>query len=174
MAEPPVLDSNQAFKRARNRGLILDTLRQGDVSRLGLHKQTGIRLSTVGDLVDEMLQAQLLVERGTAPKIDGERGRPESLLTLNLEGPFAIGVYLDREVLRAGLVNLSGTPLKTREAKLPPNVSAPKLLDIVVNETKALLLQGAPEGPCLGMGVNLPGILAPEEGHAARRGARDR
>lgn len=156
------IESNQAFKRAINRGVILDALRAGPLSRLGLHRQTGIRLTTVGDLADEMLAAGLLVEGG--PVARGERGRPEQLLALNLGGPFAVGVYLDGARLRAGRVNLAGMVTASREVPVAAPDKPAQVVQQIAREVKALLAVEAADARCLGVGLALPGILEAESG----------
>lgn len=159
------VESNQTFKRAVNRGLVLDSLRRGPASRLGLHKQTGIRLSTVGELVEEMLTAQLLVEKGAVQKAESERGRPEQLLALNLEGPFALSAYLDQEHLRVGRVNLAGELLAAREAPVASHEKAYKLVAQIAEEVQAVLpADPNPRAHCLGLGLSLPGLLDSVQG----------
>ncbi|MBI3828793.1 MAG: ROK family protein [Planctomycetes bacterium] len=158
-------ESNQAFKRAVNRGMVLDALRDGPASRLRLHKRTGIRLTTVGDLVEEMLAAKLLVETGSAPRGEGERGRPEQLLELNLSEPYALGVYVDKERLRTGRVNLAGKMTASREAVVENAENGTQLVAQIAREVKAVLSEGSPPlEHCLGLGLSLPGILNAENG----------
>ncbi|MCW8130006.1 MAG: ROK family protein [Planctomycetota bacterium] len=165
MPEPAQnLESNQAFKRAVNRGLILEALRDGAASKLGLHKRTGIRLTTVGDLVDEMLGARLLVEAGALPRPGGERGRPEQLVALNLDGPYALGVYLDRERIRTGRVNLAGQVTASRSCEVAAPERSAQVVAQIGAEIKALLAEAPAQEACLGLGLSLPGILDAEAG----------
>jgi len=159
------LDSNQTFKRAVNRGMILDALRQGPTSRLGLHKQFGIRLSTVGELIEEMLAAELLIETGAAKKAAGERGRPEQQLALNLDGPFALGISIDREHLHLGRVNLAGQLLTSHTVAVESNDKSFQLVAQIAREIHHVLPGGEdPLADCLGVGVALPGILDVKHG----------
>lgn len=156
---------NQTLKRAFNRGLVLDALRPGPASRLAIHRRTRIRLSTVGELVDEMLGANLLTECGSVPRGEGERGRPELLVGLNLDGPYALGVSMDRERLRAGRVNLAGEMLASHELAVAAPDQPSRVVQQIAEAVRAVLPGGAePLGRCLGLGLSVPGILDAEAG----------
>jgi predicted NBD/HSP70 family sugar kinase len=98
--------AGQHTVRQHNRSLVLreiaDEPRQ---SRAQLALATGLTRATVSALVDELLEAQLLIE--LAPD-RGARGRPGSPLTLNPDGPAGLGIEINVDYTSACVLDLTG------------------------------------------------------------------
>lgn len=94
--------------RRHNRTLLLTAIDDGPGrSRAELADAIGLARATVGTQVDELIATGLVIEspgaKGRAP------GRPASPLTLNPDGPAALGIEINTGYLAACLVDLTGT-----------------------------------------------------------------
>jgi predicted NBD/HSP70 family sugar kinase len=94
-------------KSERDKQVIQFLLRQfGPLSRVEIHRLTGLRLNTISDLVRELLAEVWLVEIGRS---DNPLGRKQILLRLNHEHSFAVGVEFDDGQVVAATMDLSPT-----------------------------------------------------------------
>ena len=104
--------SNSAQVRLFNERVILSALRKlGQASKADLARYAKLTSNTAGVIVRE-LEAQRLVR--SEGKRSGLRGQPATLLRLNAEGAYSIGVKVGRRSLEVILVDFSGRPLQRR------------------------------------------------------------
>lgn len=98
--------STRDFLRKRNQHIILNAIRRkGAVSRHDITKLTGIRPATVIDFVNKLIGDGLVREIGEGKSTGG---RKPSLLELNPEACFAVGVYLSEVKIIAVVADLNG------------------------------------------------------------------
>jgi predicted NBD/HSP70 family sugar kinase len=127
--------SNSAQVRLFNERVILSALRKlGQASKADLARHANLTNNTAGVIVRE-LEAQRLVR--CEGKRSGLRGQPATLLRLNAEGAYAIGVKVGRRSLDAILVDFSGRLLQRRhhEREFPLPEEA---MDLVIEDVAAL------------------------------------
>lgn len=74
----------------------LGVRKHAPISRVHLAKVTGLSLTCICGIVDDLLSEGVLVERGT---VTGQRGRPMVLLDINPDGAPVAGVWLDPEAI---------------------------------------------------------------------------
>ena len=124
--------SNSAQVRLFNERVILSALRKlGQASKADLARYANLTNNTAGVIVRE-LEAQRLVR--CEGKRSGLRGQPATLLQLNAEGAYAIGVKVGRRSLDVILVDFSGRALQRRrhERDFPlPEEAMEQVLDDV-------------------------------------------
>jgi predicted NBD/HSP70 family sugar kinase len=145
--------TNQEYGRPYNRRLVLETIRLlGPVARGEIAKRVGLTVQTVSTIIRE-LELQGFV-RGVREVPKG-RGLPPTLLNINPDGGYAIGVHVTPVGLKAALINLSGEVIDERERALPH--VAPDRAFHEIEKLVAGLRKLRPHGRMLGIGLAMPG-----------------
>lgn len=104
--------SNSAVVRQFNERVVLTALRRlGEASKADLARQANLTQNTAGQIVRE-LERQSLVR--TVGKRSGQRGQPATLLCLNEEGAYSIGISVGRRAVDALLIDFGGRVLESR------------------------------------------------------------
>ncbi|MFJ7296842.1 ROK family transcriptional regulator [Streptomyces collinus] len=163
--------------RSHNAALVLDLLRAaGDegISRLELAERTGLTPQAVSKITARLREDGLAAEAGRRASTGG---KPRTVLRLVPEAGHAVGVHLDRDEVRAVLVDLRGAVVGERRAALDLGAGEEAVLGAVretvtgvraagtVGDGNASPLGPARPGPArpdptlLGVGVALPGPL---------------
>lgn len=172
-AEGPA--SQQSMRRA-NLALALGAVaRLGATSRAQVAEATGLTRAAAGSLVNELLEAGLLRERGAA--LHGRVGRPSTVVSLNDRGPAGLGLDVGVEHAGACVVDLRGEvrihirrPAGHRGQ--PPEKVARNLAEVA----EAALAEADELGLSLvGAGVAVPGLIGTSETvvHAPNLGWHD-
>ena len=147
--------------RERNRLQVLEVVRgKGSVSRADIARRTGLARSTVSTLVNELLGAGLLVERGAPEDGNTTQGRPPVLLSFDPGAGAVIGMHFDHPVLRVAVADLGYTILA--EATVPVDVDhdAQDSLDAAVALIDEVLVKsGVERERLLGAGAALAGPI---------------
>ena len=147
--------------RERNRLQVLEVVRgSGSVSRADIARRTGLARSTVSTLVNELLGAGLLVERGAPEDGNTTQGRPPVLLSFDPGAGAVIGMHFDHPVLRVAVADLGYTILA--EATVPVDVDhdAQDSLDAAVALIDEVLVKsGVERERLLGVGAALAGPI---------------
>ncbi|MEU6666275.1 ROK family transcriptional regulator [Streptomyces sp. NPDC046727] len=157
--------ANLLAVRSHNTALVLDLLRAAGaegISRLELAERTGLTPQAVSKITARLREAGLAAEAGRRASTGG---KPRTVLRLVPEAGHAVGVHLDRDELRAVLVDLDGTVVGERRRAVDLGAGAEAVLGVVAETVEALVaevlggqgLSGA--GSLLGVGVALPGPL---------------
>jgi predicted NBD/HSP70 family sugar kinase len=148
--------ANQQTVRQHNRALVLGRVAAtpGE-TRAQLALQTGLTRATVSTLVDELIDARLLVER---EPLAGLRGRPGSRLELHPAGPAAIGIEISVDYIAACLLDLPGAVRARRRVAVDNTAAAP---GTVLRRAAGLVaeLAAAAPGSVGGVAVALPGLI---------------
>ncbi|MGW0129975.1 ROK family transcriptional regulator [Streptomyces sp. NPDC003299] len=144
--------------RSHNTALVLDLLRTAGadgISRLELAERTGLTPQAVSKITARLREQGLAAEAGRRASTGG---KPRTVLRLVPDAGNAVGVHLDRDELRAVLVDLTGTVVGRRRAPLDLGAGAEAVLH-GVEEAVRPLTAAVPAGSVLGAGVALPGPL---------------
>ncbi|MFD9000553.1 ROK family protein [Streptomyces sp. NPDC059582] len=156
-----VAGANLLAVRSHNTALILDLLRTAGtagadgISRLELAERTGLTPQAVSKITARLRAEGLLTEAGRRASTGG---KPRTVLRLVPEAGYAVGVHLDRDELRAVLVDLAGSVVGERGGPLDLGAGADAVVAAVAREAELLAARrGA--GSLLGVGVALPGPL---------------
>ncbi|WUT53116.1 ROK family transcriptional regulator [Streptomyces canus] len=162
--------ANLLALRSHNTALVLDLLRGAGaegISRLELAERTGLTPQAVSKITARLREDGLAVEAGHRASTGGKR---RTVLRLVPGAGHAVGVHLDRDALRAVLVDLAGTVVAERCAALDLGAGADAVVEAVAGEVEALA-KGVRGGDgtgaaaagslpaLLGVGVALPGPL---------------
>ncbi|MFF0647716.1 ROK family protein [Streptomyces tendae] len=167
--------ANLLALRSHNTALVLDLLRTAGgagISRLELAERTGLTPQAVSKITARLRGEGLAAEAGRRASTGG---KPRTVLRLVPGAGHALGVHLDRDELRAVLVDLDGTVVAERRAPLDLGAGAEVVLEGVARAVEDLAAQGlghlvaegarvpgaalAAAPTLLGLGVALPGPL---------------
>ncbi|WP_309061417.1 ROK family transcriptional regulator [Streptomyces sp.] len=172
--------ANLLALRSHNTALVLDLLRTAGaegISRLELAERTGLTPQAVSKITARLREDGLAAEAGRRASTGG---KPRTVLRLVPEAGHAVGVHLDRDELRAVLVDLRGAVVGERRSPLDLGAGAEAVLAGVTRAAEGLVAEAlrpsggpateaprSPGGPAglaadptlLGLGVALPGPL---------------
>ncbi|WP_333774530.1 ROK family transcriptional regulator [Streptomyces sp. IBSBF 3136] len=157
--------ANLVAVRSHNTALVLDLLRTAGaagISRLELAERTGLTPQAVSKITARLRDEGFAAEAGRRASTGG---KPRTVLRLVPEAGHAVGVHLDRDELRAVLVDLDGTVVGQRRGPLDLGAGAEAVLGGVAGVVRELVAEvlGSPglatAGSLLGVGVALPGPL---------------
>jgi predicted NBD/HSP70 family sugar kinase len=162
-----VVGANLPALRSHNMALVLDLLRTAGaegISRLELAERTGLTPQAVSKITARLRADGLAAEAGRRASTGG---KPRTVLRLVPEAGHAVGLHLDRDELRAVLVDLTGAVVGEERTSLDLGAGPEAVVDAVAREAGALTGRvsggGAPGGrgtdALLGIGVALPGPL---------------
>lgn len=143
------------LRRGNDRRLFQLLHRLGEASKAELARRTQLTSTAVGTIIQALEHDGLVAPNGR--RIEGLRGQPATLVSINPKGAFGIGVRLDRDAIETILVDLGGEIIGRRvhDRVLPAPVEA---LALVVEDIGALLapLDAAQRARIAGIGVAQP------------------
>jgi len=144
-----------------NRRIVLDVIRRhGSMSRKEIVDTVSLSPQTVANITQELESVGLIVSRRLkAPKL---RGQPPIAFELNPRGGKSIGISVEPGRVSAALVNLVGDVLMKREEEVDAHGQR-EVLAIMVRMVKELAKTPTAGGRVWGIGVALPGPLAPTD-----------
>ncbi|GGU13714.1 ROK family transcriptional regulator [Streptomyces coeruleorubidus] len=129
--------ANLLALRSHNAALVLDLLRTAGsdgISRLELAERTGLTPQAVSKITARLREDGLAAEAGRRASTGG---KPRTVLRLVPEAAYAVGVHLDRDEVRAVLVDLRGTVVGERRAALDLGAGAGAVLTALTEAVRA-------------------------------------
>lgn len=157
----PKQGMNQDSILQSNRMLILNLLRKHKIStRTLLAKETGLKQATITNIVQDLLDRNLVVERGM---IKNERGRHAIAIALHSSYYKMIHVRLSRRYIMVGLFDLGGTLYSHYEEVFDTTKNPDKSLTLMRAFIAEILKEFAGD-IIIGIGVALPGPFLKQKG----------
>jgi predicted NBD/HSP70 family sugar kinase len=161
-----------------NRALVVKEVRDnGPISRSELARRTGLVLSTITKLCDELVAENLLFEFGEGKSTGGRR--PVNLMFNNSYG-YTIGVKVEDSSVVFSLANLKPTILKHDSIAFPVRAPVEEVMPLILRGITAMVAEipqdrGQPAGQhtsaesgdrgrLLGIGVAVSGLVDPDSG----------
>ncbi|TMU95186.1 ROK family protein [Streptomyces sp. DASNCL29] len=138
--------ANLTALRSYNAALVLRLLRdagEDGVSRPELAGRTGLTPQAVSKITARLRAEGLLAEAGQRASTGG---KPPTAVRLVPDARHAIGLQLDRDEVRAVLVDLAGTSVAARSAPFDFGAPAEEALAAATAEVRALLADAAGRG----------------------------
>lgn len=138
-----------------NQMVVLDQVRRAPdgSSRSELAASTGLSLQAVSNIVARLISLGYVVEGER--RAEG-RGKPRTMLYLEPQGAYALGVHIDPVVVTSVLVDLDGHTVEKVVERTPDGPQA--VADGVAAATAAMLERaGVDRTAVLGLGVAAPG-----------------
>ena len=156
------LEQTREFNRRTVLGAIM---RQAATSRTEIARQTGLSLTAVSSIVDDLVRVGWVKATG---RRQTPRGQPPIDYDVAADGAFSIGVALDRDHVIAVLVDLAGqVRAERRHAVDDPGLrEATEIVATILPELTASLSR-AERARLQGMGVAVPGVIA-QDGRVRR------
>lgn len=142
----PPAGANLPALRSHNMALVLDLLRTAaaeGISRLELAERTGLTPQAVSKITARLRADGLATEAGRRASTGG---KPRTVLRLVPEAAHAVGVHLDRDELRAVVVDLTGAVVGELRTSLDLGSGADAVVGAVAREVEGLVgraLRGA-------------------------------
>ncbi len=153
------MPAGQQTVRRHNLSLVSRAVAEVPSSRAELAQRTGLTKATVSSLVDVLLAQGLLVE-GVAPS--SRVGRPARPVSLNPDGPVALGIEINVDYIAGCLLNLPGTERGSRWLRLDNRNRRPaEILGQVIELCTELRDElGA---PLIGAALAVPGVVGADQ-----------
>lgn len=156
--------SNLPAVGSYNQALVLDLIRRAPegLSRVELAARTGLSPQTLSNVTRRLVAEGLVSEAG---KVIAGPGKPRTMLALDPQARFAVGVHLDPAVETVVVVDLAGTVVARAEHP-PRRAGAADVLVATVADAVDELLVAAevPRERVLGIGVAAPGPFDADAG----------
>lgn len=132
-------------------------------SRQELSASTGLSFATIANIVNELVDAGVLIEAG---RESSRGGRPVTKLALAPDRGALVGVDVAETYIRAVVYDLKLEAVASAEAPLTDSETDPDALAAAVAEAvdEALGRSGVARDKVLGAGVSLPGQVDPKRG----------
>lgn len=135
----------------------------GPISRAALAKMSEMSVTSIGNIVKELIDQDYVQEVG---QVEGNVGRKATLLQINPRGTLVIGVSLDVGSFEVGVVDLEGTIVFRKSVTTNPAMDPKEILDQVASEVfNTCTALGEASGKVTGIGVVVPGIVSWPDGH---------
>jgi len=150
--------------RRFNRSLVLQTIRaHSPISRIELTELTTLTPTTITSLVDEFIKYGLVKEIGN---IKGGVGRSRTLISINSEAYYVLGIDLARTSISAGIVDLAGNLLTVKRVSSDLNQHFPVTLNTLEETIHSLLdeISSQIKEKIIAIGIGSPGPLSPSKG----------
>lgn len=160
-----LIGTNLKYTKAFNVRIVLETIRlHAPLSRAEVARRTELTAQTVSNITRRLMRSGLILE---AERLQEGRGAPATMLTLNPDGAFSIGLDLDKDHLTAVLVDFVGEVRQRIHEEL--NFPSPdEAMDLLESTVRTLMgRQGLSEDRIWGVGVGLPGPLGVSAGSVA-------
>lgn len=154
--------TNLKYTKAHNVRIVLETIRLfGPLTRVEIARRTELTVQTVSNITKRLMKAGLILE---AARLQEGRGAPATLLDLNPDGAFSLGLDFDKDHLTGVLVDFTGN-VRQRIAHELDFPAPPEALQLMETTAKELIrLEGVSRERIWGVGVGFPGPLGVSEG----------
>ncbi|RZU60613.1 ROK family transcriptional regulator [Zhihengliuella halotolerans] len=147
-----------------NQAVIFDSIRRAEdgISRVELATSTGLSPQTISNVVRRLLDNGFVREDRTV--ISGP-GKPRTVLELEADRLFAIGIHLDPGQITVVMVNLRGRVVGSRRF-VERDIAVPEeTISMMATAVEELIKDsGQPKDHIVGIGVAAPGPINPESG----------
>ncbi len=145
--------TNQELGKPFNKRIVLDLIRKrGPIARTAIAEHVGLTVQTVSSIVRELEDDGLLVSQRKKPT---GRGVPPSMLAVNPDGGFAIGLHLAPDAVRTALINMHGDVISRLHQSL--DGTEPDAVFAIIGDLVGRLAKERRGFRLLGAGLAMPG-----------------
>lgn len=128
----------------------------GEISKAEISRQTGISSPTVIKIVNFLIENGFMTEAGEG---DSALGRKPQILKFNPDAAFSIGVQLEGDFLRLGIVNLEGKIKILKQMHVTPDLDQIITKELNSHIEDIINESNIPKNKILGVGIGIPGVL---------------
>ena len=158
--------TNREFRKREARHTILTLIHaQGAISQTGIAAKTKIRPGTIQMLVNELIDDRLVRKTGEGKSRGGRR---PTLLEVDPDHHFAIGLFAEEKKITGGLVNLKGTIVNFKELKNLNHKSQDEFVESIAEIVHEILCDFPGKEDLLGIGIGIPGLVDRKNGIGIR------
>ena len=154
MATESIITTRKYYKRNK----ILNIIRSNEnISRYDVKKMTMYSMSTVLDIIDDLIASGMVYEADCEePRV----GRKPVWLRLNPEGGYFIGAEFNAFHLHCAMLDFTGEIIYQSEEDLPPDQGKDAILALLIRHIHAAIdaVKGKP-GQIFAISVGIPGYL---------------
>lgn len=149
-----------SFQRMKslNRSLILNTIREdGPISRADVAKQTNLTPPTVSNIVKELLDSKIVIEKNQGVS---RGGRKPTMLTINAHHFYMIGLDIGPQNIKAILTDLNAHIIEAFQTDIPSNITKEGLLSLMKDSIHHILKkEHHAQESFIGIGVGMHGMV---------------
>ncbi|WLD92602.1 ROK family protein [Alkalihalobacillus sp. AL-G] len=158
---------NRALIKDMNRSTVINTIRKkGPISRTDISITTGLGLSTISKIIDELMNNELVNEIGAATSTGGRR---PILIEFNQKSGYAVGVKIMEDHLVVALTDLDPTIIESIEIPFYTNDESTSVIDLIITSIKKILTQQKIDLDHLeGIGIAVSGLIDSKRGIVVR------
>ncbi|WP_027408510.1 ROK family transcriptional regulator [Anoxybacteroides tepidamans] len=160
-----MLTGSFQLMKSLNRSAILNIIReQGPISRADIAKLTKLTPPTVSNLVKELLDTGIIIETYQG---ESSGGRKPTMLDINSERFYVIGLDIGSYQIKAVLANLNGFIVKKASFSIPTPINNDRLLSLMIQAVHHMK-EGIDdtESRMIGIGVGMHGIIDVDNGES--------
>lgn len=147
---------NKSLMKELNRALVVDQIRmKGLISRTDIAKNTELGMSTITNIVDELIAQKLVFEVGTG---DSQGGRKPVFLKFNGDYSVVVGVKVEKKRIILCISNLNGHIILTSQTEysLKPT---DRLASVLIQEIERFISHSPHPFRISGIGIAMPGLI---------------
>lgn len=155
---------DQEYMKKLNKSMVLEIIRNKEpISRASIARITGMSPTSISRIVAELSEIGLVHE--SEPYSEGV-GRKATLLTIYPNSTATVGVYLNRDIIRLGIVNFVGKVILEREFKYDAlKHSVEEVIDKLADAIRDSINELGVKPPrIIGAGIGMPGIIDTKNG----------
>jgi predicted NBD/HSP70 family sugar kinase len=150
-----VVGANAERSRSHNRQVVLGRIRgAGQIGRAEIARASGLSIQAVSNIIADLLNDGLIVEKG---RRTAGRGQPPVQYSLHAEGGFALGVEIRPDAVFAAVLDLCGATIGAERARLAATDRDTITRAVVTLCDRVLAASMTPKSRVLGAGVVMPG-----------------
>jgi predicted NBD/HSP70 family sugar kinase len=161
MRYPDLQKDNFTEKEKRNIDILEILRRRGPISRPDISKEMGINVVTISNYIDDFIRNNLVQEK----ELDiSEGGRRPTLLDLNFEGGYVIGVGLNLMNMVGLLVDLKGNIITKTQVAMPKAL-VKEITECLLEIIRELLRRSKKYTSGIkGIGIGISGLINKKNG----------
>lgn len=154
---------NKQLIKDLNRSLVIERIRNfGPISRTDISKDTKLGLSTITNIIDDLLNNNLIFEVGEA---DSSGGRRPILLEFNYNYGYTIGIKIEELHIILAITNLKADIIDKSVLSFDKEESTENTSRFIIQGIHELLNKNSlTNGNLLGIGIAVSGLVNSQKG----------
>ncbi|MBA7532616.1 N-acetylglucosamine repressor [subsurface metagenome] len=154
---------NKQLIKELNRAIVINIiLNYGPISRTRISEITDLGLSTVSNIVADLIKKELIYETGEE---ESSGGRRAILLEFNCNDRFVLGIKIGLDGIIIGLVNMKSKILSRHFIPSPVKSSERIVLEVLIKAIRNLIDKNSIEvEKIIGCGIGVSGLVNQKEG----------
>lgn len=153
----------QDLRRVNRAEILRKIYFEGPISRLEISQQIGISPATVTNIVNALLEKKILIESGIKRS---EGGRPSTLITINPEYGYFIGIEVGETFIQVELFDILFNSCQGAFYPLvEPQINSRQIVSGMISGIEEVMKKAAiQEKDVIGVGIGFPGLVDPVKG----------